>query len=70
MDADAIDDTIVTDLMTIVRANPGTTPLYLQLRNAEERRTVTLRSRNTKIDVKRSLLNFIKENPALEYYIN
>ncbi len=70
MDADGIDETTVTDLMTIVRANPGNTPLYLQLRNAEERRTVTLRSRNTKIDVKRSLLNFIKENPALEYYIN
>lgn len=70
MDADSVDETTVTDLMTIVRANPGNTPLYLQLRNAEERRTVTLRSRNTKIDVKRSLLNFIKENPALEYYIN
>lgn len=70
MDADGIDETTVTDLMTIVRANPGNTPLYLQLRNAEERRTVTLRSRNTKIDVKRSLLNFIRENPALEYYIN
>lgn len=70
MDADTIDETTVTDLMTIVRANPGNTPLYLQLRNPEERRTVTLRSRNTKIDVKRGLLNFIKENPALEYHIN
>jgi len=70
MDSDAVDETVVDDLMTVVQANPGNTPLYLQLRDVKERRSVTLRSRTAKVDVRRGLLAFISDNPALGYYIN
>ena len=70
IDPETMDETTAADLMTIIRNSPGNTPLYLQMRNNKERRSVTLRSHNTKIDVKRNLLVFINDNPALEYFIN
>ena len=70
LDAEKLNETMVSDLVTIVRNNPGPTQLYFSIQEGNGARPFMVRSRNGKVDVNRELMMFIKENDALSYKLN
>ena len=70
IDSDSLDDTLVTDLATLIEDSPGNTQLYIQILDTETKRPITLRSRNRSINIQRDLINFIHSNEGMSYKIN
>ena len=70
VNADKIDDTVVTDLVSVINDSPGNTQLYFQVYDGASNRPFGLRSKHGKVDLSRELMAFIKENEALGYKIN
>ena len=70
IDPENFDETMVTDLTTLVTSHQGNIQLYVQLKNPEGGAPLTLHSRNRTIDVNRELLIYLDMNPAMEYHIN
>src|SRR5574344_1549658 len=70
MDVSKLDDTMVSDLSTMIADNPGSTELFFQIRDVANNSNIKLKSRTKNINVARELLSYIKENPALDYTIN
>lgn len=70
LDAGKLDDTTVSDLVTIIRDSPGTTQLFFQVRENSSDKPFMLRSRKEKIDISRELIMFIKDSDALGYKVN
>ena len=70
LEADKLDDTTVSDLVTIIKDAPGTTQLFFQVRETSNSKPFVLRSRNEKIDISKELISFIKGCEALDYKIN
>ena len=66
----AIDDTLVNDLNTIISENPGKTQLYVQIIDDEHKSRLVLRSKSKEVDIKNNLIAYIEANPAMEYCIN
>ena len=67
---DKLNEQIVADLQEIISECPGKTKLFFQLRDAQGRHHVLLRSKNNMIDVKHQLIDYIEEHEALDYKIN
>lgn len=70
LEADKLDDTTVSDLITIIKDAPGTTQLFFQVRETSNSKPFVLRSRKEKIDISKELISFIKGCEALDYKIN
>ena len=70
LEADKLDDTTVSDLVTIIKDAPGTTQLFFQVRETSNCKPFVLRSRKEKIDISKELISFIKGCEALDYKIN
>lgn len=70
LDAEKIDDTTVSDLVTIINDSPGPAQLFFTVRESSSSRPLTVHSRNGKVGISRELMSFIKEHEALEYSIN
>lgn len=70
LEADKLDDTTVSDLVTIIKDAPGTTQLFFQVRETSNSKPFVLRSRKEKIDISKELIFFIKGCEALDYKIN
>jgi DNA polymerase-3 subunit alpha len=70
IDSDLLDDVAITDLSTILMENPGNTQLFIQIRDTETMRPITLRSRNRSIDVKRNLISFLHATEGMSFKIN
>ena len=70
LDSARIDDTTVSDLVSMVKDCPGNTQLYFSVYDNNSRTPFTLRSKNGKVDVCKELITFIKGNDALGYKIN
>ena len=70
IDSDSLDDTLVTDLATLIEDSPGNTQLSIQILDTETKRPITLRSRNRSINIQRDLINFIHSNEGMSYKIN
>lgn len=70
LDADKLDDTTVSDLVTIIRDCPGSTQLFFQVRETGNSKPFVLRSRKERIDISKELISFIKGCEALDYKIN
>ena len=70
IDASKVDETLVSELASIIDKHPGKTQLYLQLRDAIPQNNITLRSSLKTVDVDRKLLMFIESNKDMEYRIN
>lgn len=70
IEADKLDDTTVSDLVTIIKDAPGTTQLFFQVRETSNSKPFVLRSRKEKIDISKELISFIKGCEALDYKIN
>jgi len=70
LDVDKLDDTTVSDLVTIVKTHPGKTQLYFAVQENCGNKPFTVHSRSEKINVNRELMRFIREKEALGYKIN
>ena len=70
LDAAKLDDTTVTDLVTMIKDSPGNTQLYFSVHDSNGARPFTLYSKTGKVDVCKELISFIKSNEALGYTIN
>jgi DNA polymerase-3 subunit alpha len=69
-DRDAIDDSMVNDIVTMVNDSPGRTELFFNIIDREHKSNLLLRSTTKKIDLKRNLLQYIESNDKLSYHIN
>lgn len=70
LDAEKLDDTTVSDLVTIIKDSPGNTNLFFQVNDSNATRPFIVRSCSDKIDINKELISFIKEREALDYNIN
>ena len=69
VDASSVNDQTVSDLVTLVEQNEGSTQLYIELHTAEQS-SVTLHCRNKGVNVDRALLDFIANEENMSYEIN
>lgn len=69
VDASSVNDQTVSDLVTLVEQNEGSTQLYIELHTAEQS-SVTLHCRNNGVNVDRALLDFIANEENMSYKIN
>ncbi len=69
-DHEKLNDQVVEELNDIIGECPGNTKLFFQLRDSAGKHHVLLRSQNRQVDVRHQLIDFIEENPALDYKIN
>lgn len=69
MDASSVNDQMVSDLVTLVEGNKGTTQLCIELYTADQS-LVTLYSPSKGVNVDRTLLDFIAKEENMDYRIN
>lgn len=69
VDASSVNDQTVSDLVTLVEQNEGSTQLYIELHTAEQS-SVTLHCCNKGVNVDRALLDFIANEENMSYKIN
>ena len=69
-DHEEMNEQVVEELNNLVAECPGNTRLYFQLRDSTGKHRVLLRSQNRTVDVRQQIIDFIDENPALDYKIN
>lgn len=69
MDASSVNDQMVSDLVTLVDGNEGTTQLCIELYTADQS-LVTLYSLSKGVNVDRTLLDFIAKEENMDYRIN
>ena len=70
MITDLLDDEVVADLTEIIHEHPGKTRLFFQLRDSTGRHHVLLQSKNSSVDVRYQLIDYIEHHKALDYKIN
>ena len=70
LSADLLDEKVVEELNEIICDNPGQTKLFFRLHDSRGKNHVLLRSQNRTVDVKRNLITYIEQTPALDYKIN
>ncbi len=70
VDAQKVSDEMAADLKAILDKQQGKCPVYVQLNNLDDKRSISMRCKNYKINVSKELITFIKECPAMEYTIN
>lgn len=70
LSADLLDEKVVEELNEIICDNPGQIKLFFRLHDSRGKNHVLLRSQNRTVDVKRNLITYIEQTPALDYKIN
>ena len=70
LNADMLDEQVVTELSELVNTNPGKTKLYFQFVDSTGKQHILLRSTTKGVDVRSVLMNYIDQTPALDYKIN
>ncbi len=70
LSSDLLDEKVVEELNEIICDNPGQTKLFFRLHDSRGKNHVLLRSQNRTVDVKRNLIAYIEQTPALDYKIN
>ena len=70
VDRDAVTETLVNDLATLVSESPGKTELYFQIVDHEHNTSLLLRSSSKAIALDRPLIQYIESNEALSYKVN
>ena len=70
LNADLLDEQIVTDLNELICESPGKAKVFFQLRDATGKHHVLLRAKEKTIDVRHTLIDFIEKQPAIDYKIN
>jgi DNA polymerase-3 subunit alpha len=69
-DHEKLNEQVVEELNNIIGECPGNTKLFFQLRDSAGKHHVLLRSQSRMVDVRHQLIDYIEENPALDYKIN
>ena len=54
----------------IIHEHPGKTKLFFQLRDSVGKHHVLLQSKNSSVDVRYQLIDYIEHHEALDYKIN
>ena len=70
MDADEVNENVVSDLTTMITNHPGNTQLFFQVRTDKGKNCILLRSKDKAVNVTRDLIIFVDEHPELGYKIN
>ena len=70
MNTDLLKDWVVADLTEIIREHPGKTKLFFQLRDSVGKHHVLLQSKNSCVDVRYQLIDYIDCHDGLDYKIN
>lgn len=68
--SDSVDDTVVTDITTLLSDHPGNTEVFFQIEDTSSRRKVLLRAGRLRVDVSHELVSYINRNPKMSYRIN
>ena len=68
--ADQLDNLVAEELSEIIKKYPGTTKLYVQVHDPNNKNHVLLRSGKFTIDIRQSLISFIEQKEGLDYKIN
>ena len=66
----AVNDEFIADFSTLVKEHPGNTELYFHISDEDGQMHVNLMSRTIKVSVQKELINYLKNQPMLEYRIN
>ena len=70
MVTDMLDEQTVADLSEIISSHPGKTQLFFQLRDSLGKNHVLLHSKNSGVDVRHTLIDYIEKHESLDYQIN
>ena len=70
VDSDAIDESMVNDISTMICDSPGSTQLYFQIRDVGSQTQVMLRSTSRSVNLKPDLVAYIDSNPKMSYHVN
>ena len=66
----AIDDQMIMEFSSLVKDCPGNAELHFLVRDEDGQMYVNLMSRTMKISVQKGLVNYLKNQPMLDYKIN
>ena len=70
MDSTTIDETIVSDITSLVADSPGKTELYFQIIDKEHNSNILLRSKAKSIYLKHDLVSYIECHDGITYQVN
>lgn len=70
MELDKVDETMVSDLVSVIEDSNGRTQLYFRVHDGSGLQPLNMYSVKCKVDVSHQLLMFIKSHDALSYSIN
>ena len=72
IDSDIIDDTLVSDLSTLLECNSedSNTQLFLRIHEVESNDYILMRAQDKTVNVDKNLIQFIDDNPKMSYTIN
>ncbi len=69
LNASRIDDTVVSEFISIVKESPGKIPLHIQFVDGDSSYPIMMRSRSNKVDLSKRLFTFFQQTDALDYRI-
>ena len=67
---DKLTENTAAELVTLMQRNEGTTELFFNVYDSEKNMHVGLQSHKCRINVSKQIVDYIKENEALDYKIN
>ena len=65
-----ITENLVGELSTVIAENPGTTPLYIQIKQVGEHNNLLLRASKQNVSVGKSLISYLQSNKCITFRIN
>ena len=67
---DALDETMLTEITSLINGHPGNAELHFHIKDIESQMQANLMSMTIKITVGKELIQYLKNNPTLEFSIN
>lgn len=65
-----LDEAMINELYTLIKKNPGKSLLYFKVVDGTNNISLNLFSRNTKLNVTRELVDYLKESDCIDFKIN
>ncbi|MDY4551144.1 MAG: DNA polymerase III subunit alpha [Parabacteroides sp.] len=66
----SLDESIITELASLIKGHPGSTSLYFKVVDSEHNVSLNLFSPNTRLTVTRQLVDYLEENENIDFKIN
>ena len=66
----AINEEVINELSSLIKLHPGSAELFFLVKDEDGQMHVNMLSRNYKISVHKDLVNYLKDQPMLDYKIN